>query len=375
MMKIKEILKKTIKLLGKNRTLSQTKLILLVSLFIASTGNLTFFSKSLEVHELSFYNISAIVFSALFLFGLISILLFILCIKHTTKPVLILILLISSCASYFTDTYDIIMSKETIGNILNTEYGEAVDLLNLDLFSYFFFLGLIPSILIYRSQILYKSLIKEILSKIICVLTLSLMVGAIVLTFSTFYVSLFKIHHNVAYRANPIMWVRSTITVSYKAFFKNGKKNPLKKAGEDAKIYSPHKKIVIMVVGEALRADKLPFNGYHRNTMPLLSKESIVNLPDVTSCATSTFIALPCMFSIYDRTDYSHSKAKSTENTLDVLSHTGKVKILWEDNNFGDKGVAARIDQKSFMSKNTNKKCDHECRDEGMLIGAEEYIK
>ena len=52
----------------------------------------------------------------------------------------------------------------------------------------------------------------------------------------------------------------------------------IKPLGLDAKVAkkgSKLPKLVIMVVGEAVRADHLSYNGYERETTPLLKKENI----------------------------------------------------------------------------------------------------
>ena len=79
------------------------------------------------------------------------------------------------------------------------------------------------------------------------------------------------------------------------------------------------------------------------------------------------------MFSNIGRESYSDRKAHTTENLLDVLRHAG-VQILWRDNNSDSKGVALNVPYTSFRSAETNAVCDIECRDEGMLIGLQDYI-
>ncbi len=39
------------------------------------------------------------------------------------------------------------------------------------------------------------------------------------------------------------------------------------------------------------------------------------------------------------------------------------------------KGVALRVDYEDFQTPKTNSICDEECRDEGMLVGLEDYIE
>ena len=47
------------------------------------------------------------------------------------------------------------------------------------------------------------------------------------------------------------------------------------------------------------------------------------------------------------------------------------------DNNSDSKGNALRVDFEDFRTSKTNTICeeDGECRDEGMLVGLDEYIK
>jgi lipid A ethanolaminephosphotransferase len=79
------------------------------------------------------------------------------------------------------------------------------------------------------------------------------------------------------------------------------------------------------------------------------------------------------MFSYLERNNYSDKKAKSTENILDVLARGG-VKVLWRDNNSSSKGVADRVLYQNYRSPATNTMCDGECRDEGMLVGLQDFI-
>ena len=152
--------------------------------------------------------------------------------------------------------------------------------------------------------------------------------------------------------------------------------------GNDAKIATDgdgnleKKELIIMVVGEAARADRFSLNGYEKETNPLLKKEEITNFSNMYSCGTSTAESVPCMFSIFDKADYDYKKGISTQNVLDVLKHTNNIDILWRDNNSDSKGVALRVDFEDYRTSQTNTKCDDvECRDEGMLLGLDEYIK
>jgi len=154
------------------------------------------------------------------------------------------------------------------------------------------------------------------------------------------------------------------------------KNTKLKVIGVDAKIEDNQiRKIVFMVVGEAARADHFSLNGYMRKTNPQLKKEEIINFSQMYACGTSTAYSVPCMFSPYNRSDYSYKNAKNTENILDVLKHTKDVAILWRDNNSDSKGVAMRVEYQDFKTPKNNPACDLECRDVGMLNGLDRFIE
>jgi len=173
---------------------------------------------------------------------------------------------------------------------------------------------------------------------------------------------------------NPTFYLYSTGKFVYDTFYK--RENTLKPLGRDAKqvkTAQERRRLVFMVVGEAARANRFSLNGYERQTNPLLSKENIINLSHVSSCGTSTAISVPCMFSHLERRNYNDATAKNTENVIDIVHHAG-VSVLWRDNNSDSKGVAIRVPYEDFRSPQKNTLCDEECRDEGMLVGLQEYI-
>ena len=80
------------------------------------------------------------------------------------------------------------------------------------------------------------------------------------------------------------------------------------------------------------------------------------------------------MFSNFPRDLFDERKGESNENLLDVLQHAG-VHVLWRDNNSDSKGVATRVLYQDYKQRSINSMCDDiECRDEGMLVGLQDYI-
>ena len=294
--------------------------------------------------------------------------------RYTTKPVLILILTVSSLAAYFMNSYNIIIDDTMIQNILETDASESMDLFSFKLVLYLFFLGILPSLFIYKIKIKYLPLKTELLSKLKIIMVSLLIISVLLFSFSKFYTSFFREHKPLRYYTNPAGWIYAA-GKSIKSNFNDGKivVTPI---GTDAKIPPTDidRELIILVVGEALRADRLSLNGYHIETNPLLAKEEVISFTHMYSCGTCTAVSVPCMFSIFDRDEYSNKKGKSTENLLDVLTHAG-VNILWRDNNSSSKGTALRVPYEDFQKPDKNSICENgECRDEGMLVGLQEYI-
>ena len=311
------------------------------------------------------------------LFAIIALVFTLVSFRWTLKPILIVSLIISSLTAYFMNTYNIVVDDSMIRNTLQTDFKESTDLFSYKQLLYFIFMGVLPAYFVYKIPLKQRTLKQSFLDKIKQIFILLFIIIFTVFIFSKHYTSFAREHKSLRYSANPVYWIYSVGNYIYKTF--NSAPLVVKAIGTDATIDSSQKslpKLVIMIVGEALRADHFGLNGYTRETTPKLKKEKgILNFSNVYSCGTSTAESVPCMFSIFDRENYSYKKGISHENVLDVLKHTGEVSLLWRDNNSDSKGVALRIPYEYYKSPVNNTKCqDGECRDEGMLVGLDRYI-
>jgi lipid A ethanolaminephosphotransferase len=361
------------------KQISQYRLIFISAIFFAIFYNFSFFENILNTYPNQGLNVVYIFSIFILLISFVVFLFTLLSSKYTTKPLLIITLVISAFTAYFMDTYHIVIDDSMIRNTLQTNLSESSDLFSYKLIIYVLFLAIIPSFAIIKTKIEYKPFRQEIFSKL-KTLFLSLAIILVVLfSLSKFYTSFFREHKTLRYHVNPIYWIYSignyiskTITSGPIVVKEIGKDATVVK---DANNQLEKKELIIMVVGEAARADRFSLNGYEKETNPQLKKEDVINFSNMYSCGTSTAESVPCMFSIFDKTDYDYKKGITTENILDVLKHTNDVKILWRDNNSDSKGVALRVDFEDYRTSATNTMCDEECRDEGMLVGLDEYIK
>jgi len=352
---------------------TSSRLIIAVSILIIVCGNFSFLNQVLEVYPLNVKN-GLFIASLAVMFACGNILVFsLVCYKYTLKPVLITVLLLSSLAAYFMDSYHVIIDDVMIDNIFNTDSAEIFDLVTIKSVLYFVLLGIGPSVLVYTTTIVSTSQRTAISARLILS---GSCVGIVVLCgifFGDSYASFFREHKPLRYHANPSCYVYSAGKYLNR-FFKN-KSNKFSFIGLDAKIPTSdeHRELIIFVVGETARADHFSLNGYRRKTNPLLEKESVISFKNFWACGTSTAISVPCMFSIYGRYNYDKNLAKQSDNVLDVLQRSG-VNVVWFDNNSGSKGVADRVPFTSYKSLEVNTVCDIECRDEGMLVDLQQYI-
>ncbi len=362
------------------KTVSMTKLILFTSLVFVLFGDVAFFQHTFSVYPISLQNIGFLCSLAIGLTAIVTLFLTLISSQYTIKLTLIALLIITAFTAYFMDNYNVVIDDSMIQSILETNRSEASDLISWKVLYYFLLLGVLPSLCIVRVKLDTLPWKKAALYKgrdcLVSILILLLML----FSFSKFYTSFFREHKPLRYYTNPSYYLYSA--GKYAADIFSPQETGINPLGRDAKVVERiverqnRTELVILVVGEAVRADHLSLNGYERTTNPLLEKENIITFSEMYSCGTSTAYSVPCMFSQFNRKDYSPGKGRTNENILDVLSHTDFIDVLWRDNNSDSKGVALRVPYEDYSTPANNPVCsDGECRDEGMLAGLDRYVE
>jgi lipid A ethanolaminephosphotransferase len=159
----------------------------------------------------------------------------------------------------------------------------------------------------------------------------------------------------------------------------------LQPIGEDAAVVSlgaaGAPPLIVLVVGETVRAANFGLAGYARDTTPQLrqlqTSGELTYFSNVRSCGTNTQVSVPCMFSHLGR----EAQAKNDipyENLLDVLQRAG-MQVLWLDNQSGCKGVCDRVPNSNTVASTLDLKdpalCPGgECFDEVMLRALPERL-
>ncbi len=351
--------------------ITSTRLIILLAFFFIAFDNAAFFSHIINVYPVNLKNLGFLLSLTWGFTAAIIVLLSLVCYRYTFKPIVIIVLLISSFTSYFMNSYNTIIDDSMIENIVSTDFSESLDLFSFKLMLYVVFLGVLPSFFIYKIKISFRTGWQEFLSRIKLISLTLISVLLVVFVYSDFYSSFFREHKPLRYYANPSYYVFSTGKYLNGMF--TSQILAMKPIGLDAKSTGTDRELVIFVVGETARADRFSLNGYQRETNPLLKKEQLVSFSNFWSCGTSTAVSVPCMFSNITADNYKKEIVRSTENIVDVLQHAG-VNVLWLDNNSDSKGVALRVPYQSYKEPTINPVCDPECRDIGMLKNIQHYI-
>jgi len=352
--------------------ISSNQLIILVSIFLITFLNITFFSNIIQVYPVNIKNISFLISLTWGFTAATAFILSLACTRYTIKPILIIILIISSFTGYFMDSYHAVIDESMIQNVMHTDINESLDLFSFTLVLYVIFLGITPSWLVYKSKLIFQRKWLELISRLKFTAIILISIISVILIFSDYYYSFYREHKPLRYYSNPSYYIYSAVKY-IKTSFKSASL-PFKQIGLDATINpSSPTKLVIFVVGETARANRFSLNGYQKITNPQLAKENIINFPNFWSCGTSTAVSVPCLFSKYSSDTYTKEKGLSTENALDILKHAG-VSLLWKDNNSSSLGVADRIPYINYKSSKNNPICNDECRDEGMLVNLQKYI-
>ena len=365
-----------------DREVNLSYLIIIVALYLVATANIGFFEQVLNVYPFS-KNIGFILSITGLLFGLMWLVLQLLCYRPIAKPVLIALLITAAICGYFTDAYGTIFDTNMLINSMETDQAEAMGLFAPSMVIRLLILGVLPAFIISKIRLKRFTWQRSILQKTATLILSIALIAACLLPFGDQYASFFRQHKQVRSYANPITPIYSTIKLGENYIDELRRPDTLTLHATDAKRVasansvnnSTKPKLMVFVVGETARADHFGLNGYTRNTTPLLSKQSnLYSFKEAVSCGTSTAYSVPCMFSYANRENYDIDTAKYNENVLDTLSKQG-VNVIWRDNNSSSKGVADRVTFEDYKTADTNPNCDVECRDIGMLDGFDKLVK
>lgn len=291
--------------------------------------------------------------------------------RWTLKPVLAMMFVATAMAAYYQDRYGVFLDVGMLRNILHTEYKEARELLTPGLVVHLLVQAGIPILILLRLRIVRRSWSRALWMRAVMICaTLAATSFGMLLSFRDLSI-LMRNHKEVRYLVTPGNYLYATLRAGLADVHAGHR--ALRVVGADAsRLARPEAaraRIVVVVVGETVRADHWGLNGYARDTTPQLRALGVTNFPEVSSCGTATEVSLPCMFSAIGRRDYDEDRIRGSESLLHLVERAG-VATLWRDNQTGCKGVCRDLDFQQLNALEVRGLCaDGLCQDEILLDG------
>ena len=290
--------------------------------------------------------------------------------RRTAKPVLAVLFLVTAMAVHYMDQYRVYFDPDMVRNILHTDRKESGELVTLGLAWPLLLYFALPTALLWRVRLKKRPLGRALLVRGLCVAAAAVLAaGAMVASFQNLS-SLMRNHTELRHLITPGNYLVSLGRVMHDAQNAKGPRTPI---GTQAKVVgravTAKPRLLIVVLGETVRAQNWGLNGYARQTTPELARIAPVNFPDVTACGSSTEVSVPCMFSPYGRAQYDKARIERSESLLHVLEYAG-IGTLWRDNQTGCKGVCDGLAFESFEHATDPALCNAGgCQDEVLLRG------
>ncbi len=276
----------------------------------------------------------------------------------------------SATATYFMLAYGVVIDPSMVANALHTDAREVRDLLSLEMFWPALWGFALPGIWWWRQSARQQPWRRAAWQRL-AFLAFALVLTALIGRFAfQDLASTMRNNKSLRYMINPYNGVYALVHLGV------GRaadvQRPLQAIGLDARFTgrvaaSPQQgPLILLVVGETLRADHVGLGGYARDTSPelmaLKRRGELVYFDQVSSCGTNTQVSLPCMFSSLGHEGLDVSR--NLENLLDVLKHAG-LAVTWLDDQSGCKGVCERVPNINTSALNDASLCpDGECFDE-----------
>ena len=272
------------------------------------------------------------------------------------KWILILFFNINAIAVYFVNTYGVIIDKTMIGNVINTNFEESSSFFSFTLVLYLFFIGILPSILLFRFTIVYPKVKRFLISVFLTLIFLLSLAYAN----SSNWLWIDKHSKTLGGLAMPWSYVVNTSTFYIDKYKENKKQIIL----PNATIKNTEKSVIVLVIGESARSQNFSLYGYNKNTNPLLSKLKDIHHFNAQSCATYTTAGVKGILE-YKETNQLY------EALPNYLFRNG-IEVIWRTTNWGE----PKINIKNYLKREDLEKLgeDKLKYDEVLLFDLKEQI-
>ena len=296
------------------------------------------------------------------------------------KPLWLAVVLAAAVSQHYMLDFGAVIDTTMIANVVDTNVGEARDLLTWTLLGNILLVAGLPALWLVPLTVAGRSAGRTTL-RVVGLFAVSLALGlAVTAAMYSVLAPLVRNNMGLRYLPNPVVPIWSAVKVAIRPLVSRPKALVAITAG--AALGPSHAKagkppLLVLVVGETARADHFALNGYPRDTTPELAARGVLSYRNVWSCGTNTLASVPCMFSSLGKAAFEKRQAEH-ENLLDVVRAAGMA-VLWIDNQAGCKSVCDRVGSASTTelagtSAGARLCSDGECLDEALLEGLDARI-
>lgn len=267
----------------------------------------------------------------------------------------------NAVAVYFIVKYHVMLDVTMMGNVLNTDFGEAAAYLHPTLLIYVLALGVLPCGVLARVRIRRTPRLR------LAAVALGCLAATVVwcLLASRSWLWFDENSKRVGGMIMPWSYTINAARYALPRLMPPAAPAPL----PPATFASSEKTVVVLVIGEAARSKDFQLYGYGRATNPLLSTAGVIALRSATACATYTTAAVRCILSNGAGGPFS----RAYEPLPSYLQRSG-VDVIWRTRNWGEPPLVVQTYEKAsdLAAACSGPRCAY---DELLLSGLEQRIR
>lgn len=252
--------------------------------------------------------------------------------RRLGKGLLTFFFILNAVAVYFVNTYGVIIDESMIGNVLNTNYEESSSFFSVKLILYVLVLGVLPSIVVIKTQVIKDSWKRFFLTGSLTLTFIALL--AFVNSSNWLWID----KHSKTLGGLAMPWSYSVNTSLY--YIHKYQENKKEILLPPATIKDKQKSIMVLVIGESARSKNFSLYGYSKNTNPQLSAIKDLVHFNATSGATYTSAGLKCIL--------EHTRTDDLYEILPNYLYRNNIGVIWRTTNWGEPPIHI----KNYQNKN-----------------------
>ena len=239
--------------------------------------------------------------------------------KMVGRAIIALSLVANSIALYFINTFEVLLTRDVMGNFFNTRASEASGFVTIEVFIYIALLGVLPALYVLFRKVNYgkgSTFAKSVGLSLLGIVAIALVninnvlwidrnstkVGALIMPWSYIANTARHFHHQKMINREEILLPNATFT-------------------------SDRPSVMVLVIGESARRENFSLYGYERNTNPLLTNDG-VKAYIANASATSTTQAVKAIL--------DHKRVKGLYEILPNYMYRNGVDVVWRTTNWGE---------------------------------------